>query len=1275
MKRIIRGLAFLFALTAFLFLTSSDSTAGFTVPEYFNQNRLSFADSRDTFPKGLPYDILKLPEIMSNDMSMPFEDPEGDAMQVRIFNGLAAGDYHGQSVSSAGDVNGDGIDDIIVGAYEANSFTGKAYIYFGGNIINTVADVIITGEAPDSRLGISVSSAGDVNADGYDDVIVGAFGYFGYTGRAFIYFGGSSMDNVADISMTGEDHYNFFGFSVASAGDVNGDGYCDAMIGATGYGSSAGKVYIYFGGIAMDNVEDDTIVGETYNNNFGVSVSHSDFNGDGYSDIVVGAPQYASYTGRVYVYYGSDSMNTDADFVMTGEAVDDAFGYSVSSTGDVNGDGFGDIVVGAYAYPANTGKAYIYYGGSSMDITADVMLYGDMQTSCFGQSLSFAGDVNGDGYSDIIVGAGYHNTDVGKAYLYFGGISMNNIADAYLTGETPGSYFGISVSSAGDMNGDGYADILVGAMGYNSNTGRVYLYDYFMKNELSPDIRLSGEAVNDCFGMSISSAGDVNGDGYDDLIIGASQDNMSGKGKAYLFLGGYPYDKIPDAVFEGETSQNSFGRSVSTAGDVNGDGYDDIIIGAFGFSSYIGRAYIYLGGTLVDTIADVILTGQATSNYFALSVSDAGDVNGDGYSDVFVGAPYYGGNYEGRAYIYYGGAAMDNNCDVYLTGEGSSYYIGQSVSCAGDVNADGYSDVIVGASSYNSGQGRATVYYGGSSMNSSPDLYFYGEATSTFFGNSVSRAGDVNGDGFDDVIAGSYNYGPGYGRAYIYLGGTDPDNIADVVMAGPTSTSYFGFPVSDAGDVNKDGYSDVVVGAHGYASFTGRAFVFYGGSSMNSASDFVMTGETSPSYFAYSVSSAGDINGDGYSDLIAGAYMNNNYTGKTYVYLGSAISTKPILLYAKDVPNDQGGKVNLKWARSGYDVNGNTLITDYLVQRSFPPTGGNFSWQNVAVVPASHESFYTYVDLTPADSGANNSGTFFYRITARTSSVNQYWRSAILSGRSFDNLSPPVVSPFTSTPIAGNVALNWKRSPAPDLFNYILYRSTSTIIDPNTEPVFVETTDSAYLDTSPLSGIYYYHIVAQDIHGNKSPVAVAESPGITLNLTMLIQGFYNAGTDLQVSDTITVELRNSVTPFGIADFAKSVLSSSGNVTLKFGNAPDGNYYLAVKHRNSIETWSANSLAVSRSASVSYDLTTSASQAFGSNLIQIDTSPVRFAVYSGDVNQDGIVDATDISQIDNDASNFVTGYVSTDLTGDEFVDGTDFSIADNNAANFVSIIVP
>ena len=160
-----------------------------------------------------------------------------------------------------------------------------------------------------------------------------------------------------------------------------------------------------------------------------------------------------------------------------------------------------------------------------------------------------------------------------------------------------------------------------------------------------------------------------------------------------------------------------------------------------------------------------------------------------------------------------------------------------------------------------------------------------------------------------------------------------------------------------------------------------------------------------------------------------------------------------------------------------------------------------------------------------------------------------------------------------------------------------------------------------------------------------------------------------------ISDTARVNLKNNSSPYNTIDSSKSIISSSGAGSFLFSNAVNRvNYYLAVKHRNSIETWS-NSGNAFASGFLTYNFSTNSLQAYGSNEIQVDVSPLRFAVYSGDTNQDGIVDATDAGAIDNDASNFVSGYVNTDLTGDAIVDASDAAIADNNASNFVSKITP
>ena len=380
------------------------------------------------------------------------------------------------------------------------------------------------------------------------------------------------------------------------------------------------------------------------------------------------------------------------------------------------------------------------------------------------------------------------------------------------------------------------------------------------------------------------------------------------------------------------------------------------------------------------------------------------------------------------------------------------------------------------------------------------------------------------------------------------------NNTADIIMTGEIANSVFGSSVSSAGDINGDGYSDVIVGAYSYNSGAGRAYLFFGGTFMTNIADITMTAEVDNNNLGISVSSAGDFNGDGYSDIIAGASGFNSAIGSANIYTGSAIGIKPVLNYVKDVPNDQGGKVNLKWLRSGYDVQGNSLITDYLIQRSFPPSGGNFSWQNITTIPASHESFYTYLDSTPSDSTSNNSSTFYYRITARTTDINQSWKSNILSGRSLDNIAPRMVSAFAAEAAGTDVNLNWDFNSAPDLINYGLFRSVSPTIDPYTATPLTTVSTTTYLDTSPLNGLYNYFIVAQDIHGNYSPVSVTQRPFVTLNLTMLIQGFYNSSTNLMVQDTARVYLRNISSPYAIVDSAKAYLSNTGTGTFSFSNA-------------------------------------------------------------------------------------------------------------------------
>ena len=419
---------------------------------------------------------------------------------------------------------------------------------------------------------------------------------------------------------------------------------------------------------------------------------------------------------------------------------------------------------------------------------------------------------------------------------------------AILTGQTADDRFGVSVAFAGDVNNDGYPDVIVGARLEDtaaSNAGAAYIYYGGSSIDTTADVFLTGEAADDYFGWyNISSAGDVNNDGFDDVIVGACRNDTAGSnaGRAYIYYGGSSMDSIADVILTGEAAGDYFGYSLASAGDVNDDGFDDVIVGAWSNDTAAlgaGAAYIYYGGSSMDSTADVVFIGKAGYDCFGWDVASAGDVNNDSYPDVIVGARLddTGVPSAGAAYIYYGGLGMDATADIILTGEAASDNFGESVAFAGDINDDGFDDVIVGAwSNDNAGSnaGRAYIYYGGSSMDSTADVIFTGEAADDNFGGNVASVSDVNNDGNPDVIIGALGNDTGgsdFGAAYIYYGGLGMDATADITLTGEASGDRFGESVAFAGDVNNDGNSDVIIGALGNDAGgidAGRAYIFQG---------------------------------------------------------------------------------------------------------------------------------------------------------------------------------------------------------------------------------------------------------------------------------------------------------------------------------------------------------------------------------------------------------------------------------------------------------------
>jgi hypothetical protein len=844
--------------------------------------------------------------------------------------GAAAGASFGFSVSGAGDVNGDGAGDVIAGA----PGSGAAYVVFGhsnatafgtvdlANLTSAIGGFKRFGAASGDSAGYSVCGAGDVNGDGYDDVVVGAYQFDGPNGRtdsgaAYVIFGHSAATAVTDIDLaalssnqgfriTGAASRSQLSWSVArGSGDFNHDGYDDVVV-----ASMDSKAYILFGHsntTAFPNLDLATFAagtaGFTVSGSgwFGYSVSVGvDVNGDEVDDVAITAPEYSrngAVIGAAYVLYGrSQLLWTNLNVIteltsvrgyrILGAATASYGEWSVSLVSDFDGDGVGDLVIGMpNADPAgrsNSGTAYVIYGTKSAPTSQPSSQPSGQPTSqpsrhpsarltsspvseragdvdfaswtkpgqglevwgaagdAAGYRVADAGDVNQDRYQDILVGAQSavigSKTNVGAAYLVFGSPGRSTSTIDTTTVEFPrgikvlganaSDYWGTSVSGAGDFNKDGINDFAVSALGYDppsrTNAGAVVVI--FGKTSGWADIDLAsftsgtagfwiwGAATGDQLGQAVSGVGDVNGDGADDLVVGcyqASPLSRTGAGTSYV-------------VFGHSTAFATIDLSAWSAG-------------AAGFSIF----------------------GAAASDQSGNSVSGAGDVNGDGYYDVAIGAIYYGVVDTGAAYVIFGHssataftdidlAALSSDQGFRITGAAGSYHLGNSVSSAGDFNQDGYDDLVVGC--YPT---KAYVILGNANITAliTLDLATFTAGTSGFtvFGSGgsfawrVSGGVDVNRDGADDVIIAAPNYSPG-GVAYLLYGRSQLSFTDIDVQSGLSSVSGYlirgvteiqgNWHVGLVRDFDGDGVGDVLIGApQAYLSGrpgAGTAYLIYG---------------------------------------------------------------------------------------------------------------------------------------------------------------------------------------------------------------------------------------------------------------------------------------------------------------------------------------------------------------------------------------------------------------------------------------------------------------
>lgn len=848
-----------------------------------------------------------------------------DSVKGDIYPSSQAG---GLGFSSAlADLNGDGDLDYLISRTDSqgvfrSSNNNQVFIKYGdgtllGEVSLTSSTATITDSQQASAFG-NIMATGDLNNDGYDDVVIGASSddeIANDAGAVYILYGqAEELESMAATSLAkiaGEADGDKAGLDVA-VGDLNNDGYDDIAVGAEfndDAGSNYGSVYVIYGSstyIESGGLDDHIQLSGTSAGRFGSGLAIGDVNDDVYNDLIIGQDGYSSSSGAVYLVPGGASQLTDNTSVdgnshvrFQGEASNNFAGETIA-VADVDNDSIGDIIVGAYGENTFAGAVYVVSGSNSL---ANASLSTAEKFSGVSGSLGYTlnvGDVNGDGIDDIIAGAESDGVG-GKVYIIEGSASLSGASvsgSTAISASDTGVAIGFYNFSSGDVNNDGYADIFIGSPDISTDEyygGEYYLY----AGSSSPSSTATGSisntfALDDVYEYLFNedvSVGDLNGDGYDDFVLSSSQvyESRNNDGALFILYGsedGFTEVSVEDVpMIYGDTAVGS----ETVIADLDLDGYDDLLFNEddtnilhilYGGSSQLS------GKNILSSLSTVTISGTLEN----ISEIEVSDLDGNTYPEIIIGDSQdnTAASNAGAIHVFYDQGSRASSFTfgdgVKLLGDANaSDLVGLTLS-AGDMNGDGYGDLVVGGPGNDdggSGAGAIYVLYGSATQytdgNLSDNATTITGKAGDFMANTSIQHGDFNGDGYADAVVGaslSDEVATDSGVVYIVYGQqselTDSSITGHVQIQGTDTQGNFGASNSVAVlDIQDDGYDDLVIGYEEYNSSNG-ALIFFNGSSTDLTSG---TWEDLADYYEEGTGQygalvfSGDYNADGYPDI------------------------------------------------------------------------------------------------------------------------------------------------------------------------------------------------------------------------------------------------------------------------------------------------------------------------------------------------------------------------------------------------------------------------